>query len=51
MDGIPDKALSTIDVNKYVKILKINNFRDCYLRDELKNLNSNNVECGILNLN
>jgi hypothetical protein len=51
MDRIPDKALSNIDINKYVKILKINNFRGCYMRDELKNLKSNNVECGILNLN
>jgi hypothetical protein len=51
MDRIPDKALSNIDINKYVKILKINNFRGCYMREEIKNLKSNNVECGVLNLN
>src|SRR5580692_8067580 len=51
MDRIPDKALSNIDIEKYIKALKINNFRGCYMRDELKNLKSNNVECGVLNLN
>jgi hypothetical protein len=49
MDG--DKALSNIDIDKYVKVLKIKNFRGCYMRDELKNLKSNNIECGVLNLN
>lgn len=51
MDRIPETALSNIDIEKYVKILKINNFRGCYMRDELKNLRCNSVECGVLNLN
>ena len=51
MDTIPETALTNIDIEKYVKILKINNFRGCYMRDELKNLRCNSVECGVLNLN
>ena len=51
MNKIPDSALSNVDIEKYVKILKINNFRGCYMRDEFKNLKSNSRECGVLNLN
>lgn len=51
MNEIPETALSNIDIEKYVKILKINNFRGCYMRDELQHLRCNAVECGILNLN
>ena len=51
MDRIADSALSNIDIEKYVKMLKINNFRGCYMRDELKNVRCNTVECGVLNLN
>ena len=51
MDRIPDSALSNTDIEKYVKMLKINNFKGCYMRDELKNSRRNTVECGVLNLN
>ena len=51
MNKIPGTTLSNTDFQKYVKILKINNFRGCYMRDELKNLRCNTVECGVLNLN
>ena len=51
MDGIPDRALSNVEIENYVKILKIINFRGCFMRDELKNLKSDNIEYGVLNLN
>ena len=51
MDKIPDTTLSNIDIEKYVKILKLRNFRGCHMRDELKNLKLYNNECGVLNLN
>ena len=49
--NIPDTALSNIDINKYAKQLGLRNFRGCYMRDELNNLKSDTIECGILNLN
>ena len=51
MDRIPEKALSNVEIENYVKILKIRNFRGCYMRDELKNLKPCKSECGVLNLN
>ena len=51
MDRDSETALSNTDIDKYPKILKIHNFRGCYMRDELKNSKSNDVECGVLNLN
>ena len=51
MDRIPESPLSNVDIEKYAQILKIKNFRGCYMRDELRRLKSNNVECGVLNLN
>ena len=41
MNRIPDRA----------PISKIRNFRGCYMRDELRSLKSDNIECGVLNLN
>ena len=51
MDKIPETALSNVDIEKYVKLLKIKKFKGCYMRDELKNLRASAVECGVLNLN
>ena len=51
MNRIPDRAISNVKIENYVKILKIRNFRGCFMRDELKNLKSDNIECGVLNLN
>ena len=51
MDGIPERPLSNVDIENYVKILKIRNFRGCHMRDELKNLKSYDTECGVLKLN
>ena len=51
MDKIPETALSNTDIANYVKILKIRNFRGCYMRDELKNSRAKDIECGVLNLN
>ena len=51
MNRIPETPLSNVDIEKYVKILKIKNFRGCFMRDELKNLKPHKIECGILNLN
>lgn len=51
MDRIPETALSNVDIENYANLLKIRNFRGCYMRDELKNLISKNSECGVLNLN
>ena len=45
------KPLSNIDIKNYVKILKIRNFRGCFMRDELKNLKPCKTEWGVLNLN
>lgn len=51
MNTIPETALSNRDIIKYVNELKIKNFKGCFMRDELKKLKCNNVECGVLNLN
>src|SRR6267154_4260569 len=51
MNRIPESALSNVDIAKYVKLLKIKNFRGCYMRNELSNVKSKNKECGVLNLN
>ncbi len=51
MDKIPETALSNVDIEKYVKLFKIKNFKGCYMRDELKKLKCNDIECGVLNLN
>ena len=51
MNRIPETALSNIDILKYVKLLKIKNFKGCYMRNELSKLHAKNVECGLLNLN
>ncbi len=51
MNRIPETPLSNVDIENYVKALKISNFRGCFMRDELKNLKPLKIECGILNLN
>ena len=51
MNEIPDKALSNVEIEKYARMLKIGNFRGCYMRDQLKDLKYWESECGILNLN
>ena len=51
MESIPDKTLSNIEIENDSRMLKINKFRGCYMRDELKNLKYCKIECGILNLN
>lgn len=49
--NIPIKALSQYDLMKYVKKLKIKNFRGIYMRDTLPKKQNNKVkETGILNL-
>ena len=45
-----NKALTNVDILKYVEILKIPNFRGVFMRDELpKKIKSE--ECGIMNFN
>src|SRR5271163_4324739 len=51
MNRIPESALSNIDIEKYIELFKIKNFRGCYMRNELAKLRANTVECGVLNLN
>ena len=51
MNRIPETALSNTDIDKYAKMLKISNFKGCYMRDELTNLKCCNVGYGVLNLN
>jgi len=51
MNRIPETPFSNVNIEKYVKILKIKHFRGCYMRDELKDLKLKNTECGVLNLN
>ena len=51
MNRIPETALSNIDIEKYGQLLKITNFRGCYMRNELSKLKTTERECGVLNLN
>jgi hypothetical protein len=51
MNMIPETPLSNTAIKKYAKMLKINNFKGCYMRDELKTLRLRPLECGVLNLN
>ena len=46
------QPLSNFDIIRICKTLKISNFRGCYMRDELSNLDaiSNNDECFIMNI-
>ena len=44
-----DRSLSNIDLLKYVRLLKIPNFRDVFHIDELPK-RVNDIECGIVNL-
>ncbi|KAF0742057.1 Uncharacterized protein FWK35_00019035 [Aphis craccivora] len=43
MITLPDRPLSTQDIIKYVRKLKINHFRGVFSRDNLKNRTSLNV--------
>ena len=45
-----DRGLTNFDIWKYIKILKIPNFRGVFMRDELPKI-PNPLECGIMNLN
>lgn len=40
---------SDSELNKMAKDLGIKNYRGCYMKDQLKNLEPKNVECFILN--
>src|SRR5271155_1525977 len=51
MNRIPESALSNIEIEKYIRLLKIKHFKGCYMRDQLRNLKSKKIECGVLNLN
>lgn len=46
---LPDKPLSEIDLKHAIKLLKIKNFRNVYMRDSLP-LTPWLRECGIINL-
>ena len=49
LDLTADKALSNINLLKYIDLLKVPKFRGVFMRDELpKRINA--VECGIVNL-
>jgi len=45
-----DKGLTNVDIETFVKKLKIPNFRRVFMRDTLSN-KPKNVECAIVNLN
>ena len=45
-----DKGLTNVDIESYVKKLKIPNFRGVFMRDTL-HTNPKKVECAIVNLN
>ncbi|KAE9522076.1 hypothetical protein AGLY_017520 [Aphis glycines] len=49
MITLPDRPLSTQDIIKYVRKLKINHFRGVFSRDSLPK-KPHVIECGILNL-
>ena len=46
------QPLSNFDIIRICKKLKISNFKGCFMRDELSNLDavSNNDECFVMNL-
>ena len=48
--NIPNKALTDIELEYYVKELKIPHFRGVFMRDTLPK-KPNEIECGIVNLN
>ena len=49
--NIPDdKGLTNIDLYRYVRELKVDNFRGVFMRDGLPNV-SHRKECGIVNFN
>ena len=48
--AIPHKPLSNFELERYVKQLKIPNFRGVFMRDTLPD-KPRNAECGIVNFN
>ena len=48
--AIPDKLLSNFEIERYVKLLKIPNFRGVFMRDTLPD-HPRNAECGTVNFN
>ena len=48
--NIPIKALSQYDLIKYIDKLRIKNFQDVYMRDNLPKTSNKGTECGIMNL-
>lgn len=42
---------TNIELERYAKILKLKNFRGCFMIDEINKIKPMNKECGILNLN
>lgn len=47
---LPKRALTNIDLYKYVKLLKIPHFRGVFMRDTLPKSGAHSNECGIMNL-
>ena len=47
---IPRKTLTNIDIDEYVKVLNIPNYRGTFMLDELPK-KIKNIECGIVNFN
>lgn len=47
---LPRRALTDVDLLKYVKKLKIPNFRGVFMRNDLPKSKPWKLECGILNL-
>ena len=45
-----DRGLTNIDLYRYARELKINNFRGVFIRDTLPRI-AHQTECGIVNLN
>ena len=41
---------SNIELEKLARLLKIENFKGCFMRDELKNMKCSEKESGIINL-
>ena len=41
---------SNIELEELARLLKIDNFRGCFMRDQLKNMKCSEKESGIVNL-
>ena len=51
LDISDDRGLTNIDLYRYARELKIDNFRGVFMRDILPRIIPHKTECGIVNIN